>query len=157
MITSETLSLHYVPQLKNRCSTSTLTVYNRRNLSTPHSYRFRVTALIGQAAVVVGSSLVSEDLGAIGEIHTDSHFWQLAMTIETAPTFLRRFDKLEDHDERGAISTDGPSTGPCGGARLRTCFQWGSWFASASGAQQGSRESQQHMLRYSAAFPYLTW
>src|SRR5262245_41224087 len=25
------------------------------------------------------------------------------MTIETAPTFLRRFDKLEDHGERGAV------------------------------------------------------
>ena len=40
---------------------------------------------------------------SIGEFHTENQFWQLVVSIEAAPTSLRRFDELEGHRERGAV------------------------------------------------------
>ena len=42
------------------------------------------------------------DLEPIGEFHIENQFWQLVVAVEASPRFLRGFDKLEDHGERGA-------------------------------------------------------
>src|SRR5215470_10480235 len=46
---------------------------------------------------------LSDDLEPIGEFHTENQFWQLVVAVEASPSFLRSFNKLEDHGERGAV------------------------------------------------------
>ena len=46
---------------------------------------------------------LGDDLDPIAECHTENEFWQLVVTIEPAPTFLRALDQFEDHRERGAV------------------------------------------------------
>ena len=43
----------------------------------------------------------SDDLDSVGEPHTLDEFWQLVVAAQAAPAFLRGFDELEDHGERG--------------------------------------------------------
>jgi hypothetical protein len=69
---------------------------------------------------------LSGDRQPVSELHNKHQFWQLVAPIEPTPTFMRRFDKFEDHGERGAIR----ETSLRGGARLRTCFSMGFVFAS---------------------------
>ncbi len=46
---------------------------------------------------------LSDEFEPIGEFHTENQFWQLVVAVEASPSFLRGFDKLEDHGERGAV------------------------------------------------------
>ena len=46
---------------------------------------------------------LGDDLEPVGELHTQDKFWQLGVTIETTPAFLRALDQLEDHGERGLV------------------------------------------------------
>jgi len=60
--------------------------------------------LIDQAATVAGSRLAGlRRPRARRRIHTENQFWQLVVAVEASPSFLRGFDKLEDHGERGAV------------------------------------------------------
>ena len=52
-------------------------------------------------------SRFGDDLDPVVECHTEDEFWQLVVTIETTPAFLRGFKQLEDHRERRPI---GPAT-----------------------------------------------
>ena len=46
---------------------------------------------------------MGDDLYSVGEFHTCDQLWQLVVTIEAAPAFLRGLDELEDHRERGFV------------------------------------------------------
>src|SRR6202163_1963430 len=55
----------------------------------------------GGCGLTVGR--LGDDLDPVFECHTENKFWQLVMTVETAPAFLRALDQFEDHRERGPI------------------------------------------------------
>jgi Arm DNA-binding domain len=55
----------------------------------------------GGCGLTVGR--LGDDLDPVFECHTENEFWQLVMTVETAPAFLRALDEFEDHRERGPI------------------------------------------------------
>lgn len=42
-------------------------------------------------------------LDAVCKLHTCDQFWQLVVTLEPLPAFLRRLGELEDHGERGLV------------------------------------------------------
>jgi hypothetical protein len=46
---------------------------------------------------------LGNDLDPVVECHTEKEFWQLVVSIETTPTFLRSLDQLEDHRERRLV------------------------------------------------------
>src|SRR3979409_2282192 len=55
----------------------------------------------GGCGLAVGR--LGDDLDPVVECHTENEFWQLVMTVETAPAFLCALDQLEDHRERGRV------------------------------------------------------
>jgi hypothetical protein len=42
---------------------------------------------------------LGDDIDSVGEFHTCDQLWQLIVTIEAAPAFLRGLDELKDHRE----------------------------------------------------------
>jgi hypothetical protein len=46
---------------------------------------------------------LGDDLDPIAECHTEHEFWQLVVTIKSAPTFLCALDQFEDHCERSFV------------------------------------------------------
>ena len=46
---------------------------------------------------------LGDDLDPVVECHTENEFWQLVMTVETAPAFLGALDQFEDHRERSLV------------------------------------------------------
>src|ERR1700682_5433965 len=63
---------------------------------------------------------------------SQNEFWQLVVTVETAPAFLCALDQFEDHRERGpvrqtALRSDGAvahgGEGAFDGLVVRKCFQ----------------------------------
>jgi hypothetical protein len=48
-------------------------------------------------------SRLCDDLDPVVECHTENEFWQLVMTVETAPAFLGALDQFEDHRERSLV------------------------------------------------------
>ena len=49
---------------------------------------------------------LGDDLDPVGECHTENEFWQLAVTVETAPAFLRALDPtIVIHSTRSTFTT----------------------------------------------------
>jgi len=90
--------------------------------------------LIDQAATVAGSRLagLAATSSPSANFTPRNQFWQLVVAVEASPSFLRGFDKLEDHGERGAVRQaalrpDRAVARGCerafDGVRVRKCFQ----------------------------------
>lgn len=56
----------------------------------------------GGGGCELSGGLLLHDLQPVRELHIQDQFWQLVVTIETAPAFLRALDQLEHHDQRGS-------------------------------------------------------
>ena len=46
---------------------------------------------------------LEDDFEPIGKLHTLDDLWQLVVTVELAPVFLRALDQLEDRGKRGLV------------------------------------------------------
>jgi hypothetical protein len=64
-------------------------------------------------------------------------FWQLIVTIETTPAFLRGFEQFEDDGQRGPVGQASLRLDRAVAHGSEVCFQWDWSSAGVSSARPG--------------------